>query len=221
MKGKEDMKENYATIEFTLSRSMYNAVKRIFDIVVSLISLILLSPILLIIAIAIRLEDGGKAILVQDRIGLNGKLFKFYKFRSMIKDADKVLFELLESDEQLALEYKINKKLVNDPRITKIGKFIRKTSLDELPQLINILKGDMSFVGNRPYLPREIDDMQPYYESIVKSKPGLTGLWQVSGRSNLTFKNRCKIEANYSEKMSLSLDIKIFFKTFAVILKGL
>lgn len=215
------MKENYATIEFTLSRSMYNAVKRIFDIVVSLISLILLSPILLIIAIAIRLEDGGKAILVQDRIGLNGKLFKFYKFRSMIKDADKVLFELLESDEQLALEYKINKKLVNDPRITKIGKFIRKTSLDELPQLINILKGDMSFVGNRPYLPREIDDMQPYYESIVKSKPGLTGLWQVSGRSNLTFKNRCKIEANYSEKMSLSLDIKIFFKTFAVILKGL
>lgn len=221
MKGKEDMKENYATIEFTLSRSMYNVVKRIFDIVVSLISLILLSPILLIIAIAIRLEDGGKAILVQDRIGLNGKLFKFYKFRSMIKDADKVLFELLESDEQLALEYKINKKLVNDPRITKIGKFIRKTSLDELPQLINILKGDMSFVGNRPYLPREIDDMQPYYESIVKSKPGLTGLWQVSGRSNLTFKNRCKIEANYSEKMSLSLDIKIFFKTFAVILKGL
>lgn len=215
------MKENYATIEFTLSRSMYNAVKRIFDIVVSLISLILLSPILLIIATAIRLEDGGKAILVQDRIGLNGKLFKFYKFRSMIKDADKVLFELLESDEQLALEYKINKKLVNDPRITKIGKFIRKTSLDELPQLINILKGDMSFVGNRPYLPREIDDMQPYYESIVKSKPGLTGLWQVSGRSNLTFKNRCKIEANYSEKMSLSLDIKIFFKTFAVILKGL
>lgn len=215
------MKENYATIEFTLSGSMYNAVKRIFDIVVSLISLILLSPILLIIAIAIRLEDGGKAILVQDRIGLNGKLFKFYKFRSMIKDADKVLFELLESDEQLALEYKINKKLVNDPRITKIGKFIRKTSLDELPQLINILKGDMSFVGNRPYLPREIDDMQPYYESIVKSKPGLTGLWQVSGRSNLTFKNRCKIEANYSEKMSLSLDIKIFFKTFAVILKGL
>lgn len=215
------MKENYATIEFTLSRSMYNVVKRIFDIVVSLISLILLSPILLIIAIAIRLEDGGKAILVQDRIGLNGKLFKFYKFRSMIKDADKVLFELLESDEQLALEYKINKKLVNDPRITKIGKFIRKTSLDELPQLINILKGDMSFVGNRPYLPREIDDMQPYYESIVKSKPGLTGLWQVSGRSNLTFKNRCKIEANYSEKMSLSLDIKIFFKTFAVILKGL
>lgn len=221
MKGKEDMKENYVTIEFILSRSMYNVVKRIFDIVVSLISLILLSPILLIIAIAIRLEDGGKAILVQDRIGLNGKLFKFYKFRSMIKDADKVLFELLESDEQLALEYKINKKLVNDPRITKIGKFIRKTSLDELPQLINILKGDMSFVGNRPYLPREIDDMQPYYESIVKSKPGLTGLWQVSGRSNLTFKNRCKIEANYSEKMSLSLDIKIFFKTFAVILKGL
>lgn len=221
MKGKDDMRENYATIDYTLSKSMYLAIKRTFDIVISLISLILLSPILLIIAIAIRLEDGGNAILVQERIGLNGKLFKFYKFRSMIKDADKVLFELLENDEALALEYKINKKLVNDPRITKIGKFIRKTSLDELPQLINILKGDMSFVGNRPYLPREINDMQPYYESIIKSKPGLTGLWQVSGRSNLTFKNRCKIEADYSEKMSLSLDIKIFFKTFAVVLKGL
>lgn len=221
MKGKEDMRDNYVTVEYTLSKPMYLAIKRTFDIVVSLIALILLSPILLIIAIVIRLEDGGKAILVQERIGLNGKLFKFYKFRSMIKDADKVLFELLENDEALALEYKINKKLVNDPRITKIGKIIRKTSLDELPQLINILKGDMSFVGNRPYLPREINDMQPYYDSIIKSKPGLTGLWQVSGRSNLTFKNRCRIEADYSEKMSLSLDIKIFFKTFKVVLKGL
>ena len=215
------MQENVMTVEYSLSRTMYLAIKRTFDIVVSLISLILLSPILLVVAIAIKLEDGGSAIIVQDRIGLNGKLFKFYKFRSMIKDADKVLFEMLEKDEKLASEYKINKKLVNDPRITKIGKFIRKTSLDELPQLINILKGDMSFVGNRPYLPREMDDMQPYYENIVKSKPGLTGLWQVSGRSNLTFKNRCKIEAKYSETMCLSLDIKIFFKTFAVILKGL
>ncbi len=215
------MQENVMTVEYSLSRTMYLAIKRTFDIVASLISLILLSPVLLIITIAIRIEDGEPALLVQDRIGLNGKLFKFYKFRSMIKDADKILFEMLESDEKLALEYKINKKLVNDPRITRVGRFIRKTSLDELPQLINILKGDMSFVGNRPYLPREMDDMQPYYENIVKSKPGLTGLWQVSGRNNLTFRNRCKIEADYSEKMSLSLDIKIFFKTFAVIFRGL
>lgn len=215
------MQENVMTVEYSLSKTMYLAIKRTFDIVASLISLILLSPVLLIIAIAIKIEDGGKAILVQDRIGLNGKLFKFYKFRSMINDADKILFEMLESDESLALEYKINKKLINDPRITKVGRFIRKVSLDELPQLINILKGDMSFVGNRPYLPREIVDMKPYYENIVKSKPGLTGLWQVSGRSSITFKNRCKIEASYSENMCLSLDIKIFFKTFVVVLKGL
>lgn len=212
---------NVMTAEFSISKSMYLCFKRLFDIVVSLIGIIVLSPVFLLTIIAIRLESKGKAIFTQDRIGLDGKTFKFYKFRSMVQDADRILFELLEKDEDLREEYRINKKLVNDPRITRIGKFIRKTSIDELPQLFNVLKGDMSLIGNRPYLPREKEDMGIFYEDIVKSKPGLTGLWQVSGRSNTTFKTRLKIESNYSKDMCLSTDIKIFFKTFIVVLKGL
>lgn len=221
MKGNDKMREGVITAEYAASKVIYLAFKRLFDIIVSLFSLIILSPLLLAVVIAIKLEDKGKAILVQERIGLNGKIFRLYKFRSMIKDADKILFEMLATDDKLALEYKINKKLKNDPRITKVGKFIRKLSIDELPQLVNILKGEMSFIGNRPYLPREIDDMQPYYENIVKSKPGLTGMWQTSGRSNATFRSRLKIESEYSENMCLKTDIKIFFKTFKVVFKGL
>lgn len=205
----------------TISKSAYLKLKRVFDIVVSLIAIIVLLPFLIITTIVIRLDSKGKAIFFQERIGLNGKKFKLYKFRSMVENADEVLFEILEKDELLALEYRINRKLHNDPRITRFGKIIRKTSIDELPQLFNVLKGDMSLIGNRPYLLREIDDMKPYYEEIVKSKPGITGYWQTSGRNNNTFKSRCKMEAEYSNKMSLTMDIKIFFKTFAVIFKGL
>ena len=113
----------------------------------------------------------------------------------------------------------INKKLKDDPRVTKIGKFLRNTSIDELPQMINIFKGDMSLIGNRPYLPREKEDIGAYYKDIVKTKPGLSGLWQVSGRSNLTFKDRLKLESYYSNNANLWLDIKIFFKTILVVLK--
>lgn len=204
-----------------LSKSAYLVFKRIFDVFASLFALIILSPIILITIIAIRIDSKGKAVFTQDRIGLNGKTFKLYKFRSMVMDADKVLFEMLEKDELLALEYKVNKKLKNDPRITKVGNIIRKLSIDELPQLINVLKGDMSLIGNRPYLPREIEDMGPYYNDIVKSKPGITGYWQTGGRSATTFRARCKMEAEYSNKMCLSMDIKIFFKTFIVVFKGM
>ncbi|MDE5629975.1 MAG: sugar transferase, partial [Bacilli bacterium] len=142
-------------------------------------------------------------------------------FRSMVDNADEVLFEMLKKDKNVSEEYKINKKLKNDPRITKVGRFIRKVSIDELPQLVNVLKGDMSLIGNRPYLPREKEDMGRYYNDIILSKPGITGLWQTSGRSNTTFTKRCKIEAEYSKNMSLMTDIKIFFKTFIVVFKGL
>ncbi len=206
---------------YTLNKSGYVHIKRLFDIIVSLTALLILSPIFLIIIIAIKLGSKGPAIYTHERIGLNGKLFKLYKFRSMVENADQVLVQLLEENKDLALEYKINKKLKNDPRITKIGAFIRKTSIDELPQLINVLKGEMSLIGNRPYLPREKEDMGFYYEDIIKSKPGITGLWQTSGRNDITFKMRCKCEADYSKKASLKMDIKIFFKTFAVLFKGL
>lgn len=206
---------------FSVSKSLYLVIKRIFDICFSLLALVLLSPVFIIAIIAIKADTEGPAIFTQKRIGLNGKLFKLYKFRSMVINADEELKKLLENDPLAALEYKVNKKLKKDPRITKIGLILRKTSIDELPQLLNVLKGDMSLIGNRPYLPREIDDMGPYYEEIVKTKPGITGYWQTSGRSKTTFKVRCKLEAEYSTSMSLLLDIKIFFKTFITLFKGM
>lgn len=205
----------------SLSKNVYLKFKRLFDILVSSVALITLSPILLGVIIAIRLESKGKAVFTQERIGLNGKLFKLYKFRSMVENADEVLFEMLKKDKKVAKEYKINKKLKDDPRITKVGKIIRKLSIDELPQLVNVFKGDMSLIGNRPYLPREKEDMGTYYNDIVMSKPGITGLWQTNGRSDTTFVKRCKMEAEYSKNMSLMMDIGIFFKTFIVVFKGL
>lgn len=206
----------------TLSLYLYLGVKRLFDIVLSIIGIIFLIPISIVVKISYMITgDFSSIFFTQDRIGKNGKNFKFFKFRTMVPNADKILFELLEKDKEMAKEYKINKKLKNDPRITKAGKILRKASLDELPQLINIFLGQMSFIGNRPYLPREKEDMGEYFDEIVKSKPGLTGYWQVMGRSDTTFEARLKLESEYSKKMSLGLDIKIFFKTFLVVLKGL
>lgn len=216
-----DLKDNVELkgVVRKLKRYLYFGSKRLFDIVCSLVGLIISSPIFILIGLLIRLEDGKAPILKQERIGKNGKVFKFYKFRSMVSNADELLMEMLK-DPKIKKEYKKNMKLENDPRITKIGKFIRKTSLDELPQLLNVLKGDMSLIGNRPYLPREIDDMGKYYDDIIKSKPGITGYWQVSGRSDVSFEDRCKLESFYSNNMNLKMDVKIFFKTFSVVLFG-
>ena len=163
----------------TFNEITYSFLKRTVDITASATALLLLSPVFLVTSLAIKNDSKGPAMFTQKRIGKDGKLFEIYKFRTMVPDADKKLFELLEKDEEAAKEYKLNKKLKNDPRITKLGAFLRKTSIDELPQLINVLKGDMSLVGPRPYLPREIEDMEGYYDTIVESKPGITGLWQV------------------------------------------
>ena len=199
----------------------YLFVKRVFDIVCGLIGVIVLIPVGIILKIIIMATgDFHPIIFTQNRIGKNGKEFKFYKFRSMVPNADEVLFRTLEMDKVAAEEYKKNKKFKNDPRITKVGKVIRKLSIDELPQLINVLKGDMSIIGNRPYLPREKEDMEEYYDDIIKTKPGITGYWQVNGRSKTSFKERLKLEKYYSNNYSLILDIKIFFKTFKVVLFG-
>lgn len=208
-----------ATVQcISLKEFFYLVIKRSFDIICGLIGVLILIPISIIIKIIyICNKDFSPIFFTQNRIGKNGKEFKFYKYRSMVANADEILFRMLKEDKEIAKEYKKNKKLKNDPRITKVGKFLRKTSLDELPQLINVLKGDMSIIGNRPYLPREKEDMGEYYDDIVKTKPGITGYWQVSGRSDLSFKKRLELEQFYSNQISLKLDIKIFFKTFQVV----
>ena len=195
----------------------YRFIKRTFDILCSIIGVILLLPITIIIKLAYILTGDFKSIFyTQDRIGKNGKIIHIIKYRSMIPDADKKLKELLKDPEKKK-EHDKYKKLEKDPRITRVGKILRRISLDEFPQFINILIGDMSVIGPRPYLPNEVKDMGEYYNDIIKCKPGLTGLWQVSGRSNIAFKDRLILEQKYAIEYGLLLDIKIFFKTFIAV----
>lgn len=197
---------------------LYLIIKRFCDIIVGLLGLAILIPLTIIVKIAYILSGDFYPIFYSHkRIGKNGKEFRLIKFRTMVPKADKVLEDLLK-DPVYYEEYSKNKKLKDDPRITKVGKVLRKASLDETPQFLNILVGQMSLVGNRPYLPREKEDMGEYYEDIVKTKPGLTGYWQVNGRSDVSFKKRLELERYYSNNYSLIMDIKIIFKTIAVVL---
>ena len=193
--------------------------KRIMDVLGAIVGILILIPLTIIVKIANVLnKDYGPLFYSQERIGQYGKNFKMYKFRSMIENADEKLKELLEKDEEARKEYNTYKKLKNDPRVTPIGKFIRKTSLDEFPQFINVLKGEMSLVGPRAYLPQEEDDMGETFQIIVSHKPGITGLWQISGRSDVTFKDRLEIDLFYHENQNTLLDLKILFKTFSAVL---
>ena len=211
---------NFGVAISGVKKVIYLGIKRFVDLYVGLFGVILLIPITLILKIAYMITgDFHRILFTQKRIGKNGQEFKFVKFRSMIPNADEVLFKLMEENEDIRKEYEENKKLKDDPRITKIGKFIRRTSIDELPQMLNVFMGDMSLVGNRPYLPREKKDMGAYFNDIVKTKPGLTGYWQVNLRSRGTFKQRLKMEKYYSDHAGLRLDLKIFFKTIKVVLK--
>ncbi len=207
-------------IKYNQSSNIYKFIKRTIDIIVAIIGVVCLVPITLIVFILNLINnEKGSIFYVQKRIGKDGKLFKMYKFRTMVENADKVLKDCLSKDEELKKEYRLYKKLKNDPRITKVGKFLRKTSLDEFPQFINILKGEMTLVGPRPYLPREKTDMGDYYYYIITLKPGLTGPWQTAGRNNLKFKDRLEIDLEYYKNNSLKNDIKYFFKTFSKIIK--
>lgn len=205
----------------SIRESIYLVNKRIIDIIVSLIGIIILIPMTIIIGIARELNnEKGKIIFDQLRIGKDGKKFKLYKYRSMVMNADYKLEKYLEKNEEARLEYKTTKKLKNDPRITKVGAFIRKTSLDEFPQFVNVLKGEMSIVGPRPYLLREKEEMGEAYETIIKMKPGLTGYWQTNGRSNVTFKDRLEMDVQYYKDRSCKTDCKLFLKTFSHLVKN-
>ena len=195
-------------------------IKRIIDIISAIVGIVILIPLTLIVFIAERItKDKGPVFYVQVRIGKNGKLFKMYKFRSMVVGANIKLEQCIKEDENIKREYKKYKKLKKDPRITKVGKILRKTSLDEFPQFINVLKGEMSLVGPRPYLPKEKKEMNGHFETITSMKPGITGFWQISGRSDVTFDDRLEMDVDYYNKRSLKLDIKIVLKTFSKVIK--
>ena len=194
-------------------KPVYSFVKRAFDFGASLVGLVCLSPVLLATAVAIKLESEGPVIFSQDRVGLNGKKFKMYKLRSMVSNAEELKEKLLEQNEMSGPMFKMK----DDPIITKVGKFIRKTSIDELPQLINVLKGDMSLVGPRPSLPKEVKQFEPWMYERLQVKPGLTCYWQVSGRNNIDFEDWMKLDVKYVRERSLLGDLKLVFKTFFVL----
>lgn len=204
----------------TLSIKTFLIFKRGFDIIVSLIGILITILILILVKIIYLIKgDKEKIILKQKRIGLNGELFNLYKIRTMIPNAEEYLLNvLLKENPKIREEYLKNKKIENDPRITEVGKILRKLSLDEFPQFINVLKGDMSMIGPRPYLPYEKDDMRECYNYIIKVKPGITGPWQVSGRNNISFEKRIIMDKEYSQNKSLKTDMKIFFKTFTSVI---
>ena len=205
--------------EIVKGRFFYRFIKRLIDIVASLVGLILLAPLFLVIAILIAKEDGFPVFFAQERNGLNGKVFKMYKFRSMCKNAPEMHKTLLKENELDGPAFKMKE----DPRITKIGKFIRKTSIEELPQLLNILKGEMSFIGPRPVLTYHPWPFEEYSEEQKRRfavRPGITGLAQINGRKATLWDARLKYDAEYVDNLSFVNDVKIFFKTIFSVLKS-
>ena len=195
----------------------YGFIKRAFDIAASVIGLILTSPILLAAMLAIMLEDGASPFFFQPRIGRDGKPFRMVKLRSMRPDAEQILEQLSEEEKE---EFSQNFKLKDDPRITKVGRFIRKTSIDELPQLWNTLRGDMSIVGPRPPLLAERKAYGEHLTKIMSVRPGITGYWQVHGRSETGFEERIRLNEYYIDNRSLWLDLKILVATIGVVFGG-
>lgn len=216
-----NMADNLPTVKTAnkVKRGTYLFIKKSFDVVCSIMAMLFLLPLALFIKIAYLLSgDTTPIFFSQKRIGKNGEEFDFYKFRSMVPNADEELKKLLANNKEMAEEYAINKKLKDDPRVTKIGAFLRKTSLDEFPQFINVLKGDMAIIGNRPYLPREKEDMGDYFEDIEKTKCGIVSYWAVMGRSDVSFEKRLELEKYYSDNQTLLLDLSIFVKVFKIVL---
>lgn len=202
--------------KYLLKTHGYRYIKRMMDFVLALIGLIILSPVFLIIAILIKIGSKGKVLFKHKRIGKNGKEIYIYKFRTMVENAEDLIKSF--TPEQLK-EYKENFKLENDPRVTKIGKILRKTSLDELPQLLNIIKGDLSIIGPRPVVEDELEKYGMNKKKFLSVTPGLTGYWAANGRSDTTYEQRMEMELYYVDNMSFKLDFKIFFKTILSVIK--
>jgi len=214
-------KDNSIFLENAKTKFWNDIIKRIIDILLSTVSLLILAPIFLLIAFAIKLDSSGPVLFVDRRLGRGGKIFRCFKFRTMFVDGDKRLKECLEQNSSSLNEWKNYAKLKSfDPRITKVGQFLRRYSLDELPQIFNVLKGDMHLVGPRPYLLRELPEMDRYADKILKIRPGITGFWQVSGRNEIPFEERLKMESYYAENNGLKTDFIFLVKTIKAVLEG-
>ncbi len=194
----------------------YKMIKRVTDIVLASIALVLLAPVFVLIGLAIKLESKGPVFFKHTRVGKNGKIIKIYKFRSMVENAEDLIQKF--TPEQMK-EYKENYKLTNDPRITKVGNFLRKTSLDELPQIINIIKGDLSIIGPRPVVTEELKKYGNNIDKFLSVTPGLTGYWAANGRSCTSYEQRMQMELFYIDNLSFKMDFKVFFKTIEAVVK--
>lgn len=211
MEGIELKFEN--EVESKGSFSLYEICKRVMDILGAGCGLVLLSPVIIIVAILVKFSSKGPVFFSQKRVGKNGKVFDMYKFRSMVVNAEELKEKLAAQNEMSGPMFKMK----DDPRVTKVGKFIRKTSLDELPQFWNVIKGDMSLVGPRPSLPKEVAQFEDWMYKRLSVKPGLTCYWQVSGRNNIDFEDWMKLDCRYVDERNLWIDIKLIFKTVGVL----
>lgn len=204
----------------TIPAGLTGTPKRLFDIAMASSMLLFFSPFLLIAALAIKLQGGGPVLFKHRRIGRNGEAFTLFKFRTMRVDADAVLEKLLAEDDAARAYWEEFRKLPDDPRVTPIGKFLRRASLDEFPQLLNVLRGDMSIVGPRPVTDSELSRYGTYQSAYEAARPGLTGLWQVSGRNRMDFDSRVKLDVMYIRDWSLLKDIKLIIRTIPAVLVG-
>ena len=203
----------YSDEDETTNNITYKFIKRTIDIIGSIIGLVVLSPILLIVIVAIKIESNGSVVFSQERVGYKGKKFKMYKFRSMVQNAEELKDRLKSQNEMDGPMFKMK----NDPRVTKVGRIIRKTSLDEIPQLVNVLKGDMSLVGPRPSLENEVEEFEDWMLRRLDVKPGLTCYWQVSGRNDIDFRDWMKLDIKYVDEQNILVDIKLILKTVLVL----
>ena len=209
-----------ASFAWQCKRTMYFAFKRVFDILCSLVGILFLIPLLIIIKIAYICTGDFKSVLYsQERIGKNGKIFRLHKFRTMVYNADDILADWLKNNPEKRDEYYRDRKIDNDPRITKVGKLLRKTSLDEFPQFLNVLVGQMSMIGPRPVVLDEVENYGKNKEKFLSVRPGLTGYWASNGRSNVSYKERMKMELFYVDHCCIRLDIQIIWNTIITVIK--
>ena len=210
----------YGKLNIPIKKIAYFVIKRFFDILVGIIGIMFMVPLVGIVKLAFLCSGDFKSIFFkQKRLGKDGKVIYIYKFRTMVSNAEEILQKWLEEDEQRKKEYYETRKIENDPRITKLGKFLRETSLDEFPQFVNIFKGDMSFIGPRPVVVDEVENYGKNKSKFLSVRPGLTGYWAANGRSNTTYKQRIKMELFYVDHCSCKLDMNIVLATIKSVLK--